>query len=143
MATYIAIPNYDRNTALWARTKAIEITKKIPRANSYFRSLPNGRSLTDLLGDSTIWVNYGPGLLGYGEINMVGGKEIAISPTAFRIGRWTVLATLIHELAHSNGAAGGSSTAAEEAVLACGLGKRSEQRKGDDSYTPYDPTIAG
>jgi hypothetical protein len=140
---FIAIPNYDRQTALWARSKAKEIARTIPNANRYFSSLPKRRSLSDLLDDSTNWVNYGPGLPGYGRIDMFSGKEIAISPIAFRKGRWTVLATLIHELAHAAGAPESPSTAAEDAVLACGLGKRSEQSKGDDPYTPYVPGLKG
>jgi hypothetical protein len=134
---FVAIPNYDRQTAIWARSKAREIARTIPNANRYLCSLPKGRSLSDLLEDSTIWVNYGPGLPGYGRIDMYTGKEIAISPIAFRKGRWTVLATLIHELAHANDAPESPSTAAEDAVLACGLGKRSEQSTGDDPCTPY------
>jgi hypothetical protein len=115
--TYIAFPNYYLSTARWARTKANEIAGAIPNANRYFRGLSYGRSLSELLGDSSIWVNYGPGIPGTGQISP-DGKEIAIGPKAFNIGRWTVLAALIHELAHSNGAPGGDSTAAEQAVLA-------------------------
>jgi hypothetical protein len=74
----------------------------------------------------------------------VGGKEIAVSETSFKIGRWTVLATLIHELAHSNGAPGGADKRAERAVYACGLGKKLERTTGvDDPQTPYDPNIGG
>jgi hypothetical protein len=140
--TYVAFPNYYLSTVRWARTKANEIASTIPSANRYFRGLPCGRSLSELLGDSSIWVNYGPGIPGTGQISP-DGREIAIGRKAFDAGRWTVLASLIHELAHSNGAAGDDSTAAEQAVLACGLGKRSEQSKGDDPYTPYDPRITG
>jgi hypothetical protein len=142
-ATYVAVPHRLLGTLRWARTKANEISRKIPSANMYFRGLPGGRSLSALLADGTIWVNYAPSLPAYGETNMVGGKEIAIGPVAFRIGRWTVLATLIHELAHSNGAAGLADRAAEEAVLACRLGKRSERGAVDDPFTPYDPNIRG
>jgi hypothetical protein len=72
------------------------------------------------------------------------GREVAISEQAFRIGRWTVLATLVHELAHTNGAPDRPSTAAEEAVLACGMGYNSEKTSGrDDTFTPYNPTIRG
>ena len=70
--------------------------------------------------------------------------ELAIGPRAFRIGRWTVLATLIHELAHCNGAPGGGSTVAEDALPACGLGRLSEQSTGvDDPRTPYVPGLGG
>lgn len=142
-ASYIAVPPRLQAMSRWARTKANEIARNIPSANVYFRGLPNGRSLTALLADGTIWVNYAPGMPHFGETNAVGGKEIAIGPAAFRIGRWTVLATLIHELAHSNGAPGGVDPAAEGAVLACGLGKRSERGGRDDPRTPFDPHIGG
>jgi hypothetical protein len=114
------------------------------RSNVYFRSLPDGRSLTDLLNDAAIWVNYHPTMGAYGETNAVSGKEIAISERACRIGRWTVLATLIHELAHAGGAPGGADASAEEALLACGLGRSVEKTTGvDDPRTPYSPTIRG
>ena len=143
-AGYIAFPNHRKPTIRWARTKAKWITKNIPAADVYFRGLPGGRSLTELLADNTIWVNYHATMVAFGETNSVGGKEIAISTTSFRIGRWTVLATLIHELAHSNGAPGGIDKRAERAVLACGLGKKTEITTGiDDPWTPYDPNIGG
>lgn len=106
-AGYIAIPERHRGTMRWARTKAKEIAKTMPSANTYFKTLPDGRSLSDLLSDSSIWVNYHPTMPFFGETNQVSGKEIAISEKSFKIGRWTVLATLIHELAHTDGAPGG------------------------------------
>jgi len=144
MAGYQPIPNQYRETMRWARKKAQWITKNIPRANTYFSGLPGGRTLTQVLADDTIWVNYHPTMSAYGETEFVGGKEIAIANTAFRMGRWTVLATLIHELAHTNGAPGGTDNSAERAVLACGMGRNSEQTSGnDDPWTPYDPDITG
>jgi hypothetical protein len=120
------------------------IAAKIPSADVYFRSLPDGKSLTTLLRDNSIWINYHPTMSAFGETNQVSGKEIAISIGACRIGRWTMLATLIHELAHADGAPGGVDRSAEEALLACGLGKRSERTGGvDDPYTPFDPNIGG
>ena len=143
-AGYIAYPKEYLSTIQWARTKAKEIAKTIPGANVYFKALPNGRSLTDLLGDNTIWINYHPTMAYYGETNFVGGKEIAISRTSCRIGKWTALATLIHELAHVDGAPGGVSQAAERAVLACGMGNNSELTTGiDNPRTPFDPRIGG
>lgn len=141
---YVTIPNRLREMTRWARTRANLIARNMPRANVYFKTLPNGKSLSDLLADSSIWVNYGPSLTYFGETNAVGGTEIAIGPLAYRIGRWTVLATLIHELAHADGAPGGTDRQAEEALLACGLGRLSEKTSGrDDAFTPYDPSIGG
>ena len=141
---YVPFPNNSRREIMWARTKAIWIAKFKPGANVYFKSLPYGRSLSELLGDNSIWINYHPTLTAYGQTNFVGGREIAISASCCRLGRWTVLATLVHELAHVDGAPGGTSKAAELAVLACGMGRASERNTGvNDPYTPYDPTIQG
>lgn len=142
---YVTVPAGSKlQQVQWARRRALVLVRDIPGANVYFRGLPGGKSLSALLADSSIWVNYNATMPFFGETNMVGGKEIAIGNAAFRIGRWTVLATLIHELAHSNGAPLPPSTAAEEAVLACGMGYRSEKASGkDDPFTPYDPTITG
>ncbi|HQC71550.1 MAG TPA: hypothetical protein PLE42_02390 [Candidatus Competibacteraceae bacterium] len=143
-AGYAAIPNEYLGSMRWARTKARWIASNIQSANAFFRTLPDGRSLTDLLDDSSIWINYHATMPYYGETNRVSGKEIAISRMAFRIGRWTVLATLVHELAHADGAPGGADKQAERAVLACKLGKQSELDTGiDDPYTPFNPNISG
>jgi hypothetical protein len=141
---YIAFPRRHLETIRWARKHAVWITANKPRANTYFKSLPDGRSLTEILADSSIWVNYHATMIHFGETNAVSGREVAISEQAFRIGRWTVLATLVHELAHTNGAPDRPSTAAEEAVLACGMGFNSEKTSGrDDTFTPYNPMIRG
>ncbi len=142
-AGYIAFPNRLRDTIRWARRRARWIARNLPAADVYYRTLPNGNSLRQLLEDRSIWVNYHATNDWNGEISD-DNKEIAIANQAFRIGRWTVLATLVHELAHANGAAGEPSKAAERAVLACGLGRQSEQDTGrDDPRTPYDPLMAG
>jgi hypothetical protein len=147
MPTYQPVPLGLRAMVRWARTRANAIARNRPAADVYFRRLPGGRSLTQLLADNATWINYSPALNAlpaYGQTDAVGGKEIAIGPQAFRVGRWTVLATLIHELAHSNGAPGGTDRSAEEAVLACGLGNPSERSSGvDDGWTPYAPGIQG
>jgi hypothetical protein len=142
-----------RGQVRWSRTKAFWIAKNIPTANRYFTSLPRGRTLTAILNDSSIWINFDPTLPDDGAT--FHNKDLWIGPRPFRIGRWTVLATIIHELAHINGA-GGAATgltcssfssachAAERAVLECGMGKRSElNTRTDDPATPYNPNITG
>ncbi|MDN3719282.1 hypothetical protein QW131_08810 [Roseibium salinum] len=47
-------------TLKWARSKLFRMVKNNPSCNAYFRKLPNRRSLSDMIGDSRIWVNYGP-----------------------------------------------------------------------------------
>lgn len=129
----------------WARQRAKVIAATMPSADRYFSSLPFGRSLTQILADRTIWINYAPTIkdLWGAEDNRI-HKEIAITPPSYLWGRWTVLATLIHELAHINGAPGSRSQAAEEALLHCGLGKRSEATSNiDDPRTPFVPLTDG
>ncbi|WP_299470534.1 hypothetical protein [uncultured Roseibium sp.] len=107
----------------WSREKLFEIVRNNPDCDSYFRSLPKGRSLTDLINDDSIWVNFGSSIEAprYGK-TCIANSEIGISERAFILGRWTVLATLIHELAYLNGASlHGGDTCAEEAVYYCGL----------------------
>lgn len=144
---FIAFPDTRRDTIRWARRRAILIAKNMPSADVYFRGITAGaRSLTELLADSNIWVNFHATLIDFGVTPGAAGfaTECAIGPRAFRIGRWTVLATLIHELAHCNGAPGGASTVAEDALPHCGLGKLSELRTGvDDPHTPYTPGLSG
>ena len=142
---YIPFPQQHRDNMRWARRRAKRITRDMPSANVYFRSLSDGRSLTQLLTDRTIWVNYHATISHYGETEFAisAGNEIAIGSYACRMGRWTLLATLIHELAHTNGA-DGSTHAAELALIHCGLGKKSELKSGvDDPHSPYEPGITG
>lgn len=140
---YQAFPTNKRDTIMWARRRARAIAAGMPSANVYFKTLPQGRTLTQILNDSSVWVNYHATMPFFGEAE-IGGHELAIAERSFRIGRWTVLATLIHELAHINGAPTGASTLAEEALLHCGLGKMSEFNTGiDDPHTPYMPGSAG
>jgi hypothetical protein len=128
----------------WARTKANDIAKRIPSANTYFRTLPKGRSLSQILADSSLWLNYCPNRSEYGWTvgTSGGGQEVGICPLSFRWGRWTTLGTLIHELAHVNGA--GDDHAAELALRHCGLASRTEMSGGaDDPQSPYNPGISG
>jgi hypothetical protein len=140
---YMAFPGSKHADIKWARDRAVAICGGTPSANAYFRTLPGNRSLTLLLGDRSIWINYSATMPHFGEA-IVGGKELCISAAAFRISKWTVLATLIHELAHINGAPGGASRQAEAALIHCGLGRASEHTSNvDDPKTPYNPGISG
>jgi hypothetical protein len=151
---FAPFPNGLRSQVRWARTKAFWIARNLPRADKYFRTLPRGRALTDLLNDPTIWINYSSDLTGYYGTTY-NNKDLWIGPLAFRYGQWMVLATLIHELAHIAGAGGAGTNlvcnefsavchAAERAVLECGLGSRSELRSGKNHpETPYDPRVLG
>lgn len=147
---FIAIPSSKRDQVRWARNKMFSIVKNIASADVYFKSLPKGRSLTSLINDASIWINYDPTISYYGYT--YSNNDLWIGPLPFKIGRWTVLATIIHELAHIDGAGGGDLVcsaysagchAAELAVLHCGLGYASETPGKNDPFTPYDPDIFG
>ena len=144
---FIAFPNARRDTMRWARSRAILIAKDMPPADRYFRGITAGaRTLTALLADRNIWISFHPTLVDLGVTPGAAGfaTECAIGPAAFRGGRWAVLATLIHELAHCNGAPGGGSTVAEDALPHCALGTWAELRSGiDNPATPYQPGLGG
>jgi hypothetical protein len=142
---YVAWPNHRRSLVFWARERAKWIARNKPAADPYFRRLPGGRSLTQLLGDRSLWINYDSTAVEFGSMDVVGGKEIAISERACAIGKWTVLATLIHELAHADGVDPAASPQdAENALIHCGLGYQRERDTGaDDPDTPFDPDIIG
>jgi hypothetical protein len=127
----------------WARTKLFSVASKNPPANTFFRSLPGRRSLTSLINDSSIWINYAPTVAPFFGQTAMGTGEIGISDRPFAAGKWMVLATVIHELAHVNGAPNtGGSSLAEDAVYHCGLGTPAEYYGGpDDPSTPYDPAL--
>lgn len=86
-----------------------------------FKSLPSGRTFSQVWADPAIWVSYDPDSSGhkYGVTNKVNGREISITKYALRMGEWTTAATLIHELAHTDGAPGGASHAAEATLSSC------------------------
>lgn len=97
--------------------------------NAAFRALPGRRSFVQVWNDPTVWISYDPASTGnrYGATLR---KEITISAFSLKMGHWTVAATLVHELAHVNGA-GGTTTAAEDTLKSCLL-------RG-----LHDPTIIG
>ncbi len=137
-----AIPPNQRGQVRWARRRLFVIARDLKRADNYFSSLPGGRTLTSLINDNSIWFNYDPTTPDYGWT--YGNNDMWIGNLSFRWGRWTTLATIIHELAHINGAPAGNDHRAELALLECGLGRRSELRTGvDDPYTPYNPNTTG
>lgn len=95
--------------------------KGMKQCNACFKKLPGGRSFDDILADNSVWINYEPRTIGwYGATDKVGGKEVTVSKDAFSKGRWWVAGTLVHELAHVNGA-DATTSAADTTLLSCGL----------------------
>jgi len=94
-----------------------------------FKALPGGRSFADIWSDTSIWINYDPDHRpGYYGASFI--KDVTIAKYAFSKGYWVVAATLIHELAHVNGA-GIHDTKAEDTLKACLL------------KDLYDPKVIG
>jgi hypothetical protein len=87
-----------------------------------FRALPGGRSFAQVWYDPSVWINFDPSLdpRDFGATRE-GTKESTISANALKRGRWTVAATLVHELAYVNGARFGHSLEAETALQTCFL----------------------
>ena len=102
-ADWIPIPAGYRTMMRWARTKCIWIAANKPRANTYFKSLKHGRSLTEIVNDRNIWINYKIDGVVYGWAETP-GPELAMTNRSFREGRWQLLA---REHGHSGGAGGG------------------------------------
>jgi hypothetical protein len=138
----VPVPFKHQWATKWARNQAKVIAANVKTADKYFKSLGK-RSLTQLLADRRIWINYARDLQVRG-IRQDGSNDIGIGDLAYLRGKEVVLATLIHELAHIAGAPGGESRAAEEALIHCRLGKKSELETGiNDPSTPYDPDVKG
>lgn len=116
---------YGKVGSLAALRRAIRIIdtriKGSQPCNAAFKALPSGRTFAQVWSDPTIWISCDPDRSGtkYGVTNRVGGREISITEYALAMGEWTVAATLIHELAHANGAPGGRSHAAEATLAKC------------------------
>jgi hypothetical protein len=97
--------------------------------NDAFKTLPGGRTLATLWADATIWINFDPSKV-VKDFGATRGKDITITAYSLGMGRWTVAATLVHEMAHVNGA-GGVDTKAEDTLLKCLL------------HGLHDPAIIG
>jgi hypothetical protein len=68
-------------------------------------------------GDASVFISRDPSNQ-QGNFGATLGKDITITRFSLRMGRWTVAATLVHELAHVNGAPG-TDTQAEDTLLSC------------------------
>lgn len=109
-------------------TKAMAIIQKnifgkINSCNTYFSHLPRGLSFDTLWSDPALWINWdprpNPGF--YGATAGSRPQEITISNFTLNKGVWVTVATIVHEMAHVNGAGGPPSMAAENALPPCGL----------------------
>jgi len=105
--------------------------------NSCFSRLPGGRTFDDVFDDPTVFLSFDPSGPFSGRTDAVGGKEVTIGASEFRIGRWSVAATIIHELAHVNGAS--ATTGDAESMLNC-CGFRAHFRPGAIGVNDLPPS---
>jgi hypothetical protein len=133
---------YDGGTQRDTLKAAINIIEKnifgkISSCNSYFGSLPNGRTFDAIWGDPAFWINRDPRKNApfRGATATTRAMEITLSPLVLT-NPWVCAATIVHEMAHLNGAwpgafpgwpgsaaAPGDHLAAEKSLLHCGLQK--------------------
>jgi hypothetical protein len=98
-----------------------------------FAKLPRGETLQQVISRG-IWVNYDADMKrSTGWMISIFPNDIVVTEYACRLGKWTVAGTIVHELAHHNGA-DGISHDAERALKDCGLSSPSG---------PYMPGITG
>jgi hypothetical protein len=93
--------------------------KGMRACNDCFKRLPSGRSFDDVWADNSVWINYDE-RTDRDWYGITLGFDISISQSAFKKGRWWVAGTLVHELAHIDGAPS-NTAAADETLLHCGL----------------------
>ena len=76
---------------------------------TYFKSLPKGKSFSELWNDALIFVNYSPAATkGFYGATHSNDKDICISAWCLDThNKWVIAATIVHELAHVAGAPGG------------------------------------
>jgi hypothetical protein len=121
-----------RGLAILARDMRLDA-----RCNASFSRLHARRSFKTLFDDARIWINYDPVNNGadWGWTSpRLFPHDLVITRFALRMGRWSTAATIVHELAHLNGAPGHRSKAAELRVMQCHMQSKSG---------PYDPTVEG
>lgn len=118
--------NYSSDKSLKMLQQAMYILKNnikgMKPCNTRFKKLSGGKSFDDILNDDNVWISYEAraNTGWYGATNFVGGKEITIAQSAFNKGRWWVAGTLVHEMAHVNGASATTGDA-DDTLLYCGV----------------------
>jgi hypothetical protein len=99
---------------------------KIVPCNTYFSSLPGGRTFDAVWSDPTFWIDWDPrptaNFLAFTATSR--RMEVTVSERCLAQGAWVTCASIVHEMAHLNGAPGADgsgSSAAERSLLFCGL----------------------
>ena len=108
--------------------------------NKCFKALPGGKSFDDIWDDATVFVSFDPQGKG-GTFGATLGKDVTITAFSLRMGRWTTAATLVHELAHVNGAPG-TDRQAESTLACCGLSALRDPNIIGEADTDSDSRLA-
>src|SRR5215469_5487444 len=86
--------------------------------NDAFSDLPGGRTFLQVWTDLNVWISFDHRRQ-QGTFGATLGNDITLTAFTLAMGRWTTAATLVHELAHVNGAPGGNSHQAEGTLRNC------------------------
>ena len=98
---------------------AIEIVREVtqrPRLINYFKNtVPSGtvNTLPNVFNRARVWNLINEGNMGMG---VVGGNDLAYDNFIYRVGRYQIAATIIHEMAHLAGLTGANERECENAV---------------------------
>lgn len=85
-----------------------------------FKALPGGKPFSVIWNNLDIWISRDPDNSGNKYGVTLSRRHISVTEYALKMGHWTTAATIIHELAHVDGA-GGHDTKAEDTLLKCML----------------------
>ena len=125
---------YSNKTHLATLKSAITIIdskiKNYTPCNNAFKALSGKKTFLQVWNDKSIWISYDPDKKGSKYGATLSKKHVTITQYALAMGKWTTAATLVHELAHVNGAPG-TNKDAENTLLSCMLNSL------------HDPTIIG
>lgn len=108
----------------WIQDAVVNSADCSASCDEAFQTLPGGRTFSDIWSDPQIWISFlkTPDTKVFGQAKRW-GCDLAVSYGSFRLGWKMVAATLVHELAHLNGA-GDKTTDAEDTLLHCGLASK-------------------
>ena len=105
----------------WIQEAVIASKECSAGCDAAFQKLPGGKTFSEMWQDQQIWISFlkTPDTKTFGQA-VRWGRDLAVSYGSFRLGWKMVAATLVHEIAHLNGAPD-DTTEAEDTLLSCGL----------------------
>ena len=103
---FVEVPKEHKDrvdAALAIVSRVVNNPRDFPACPKFFEkncSPGSPTSLVDAFNRMVVWFNEGAGPGEAGGTDGVGGSNVGYTALAFRIGRWTLAATFIHELIH-------------------------------------------